>query len=141
MLLLNVKSIAAYSKNSAARHNGFAVRGHAKLPHWLFSSEELDSGDRYLFVTVGLIGGPCRDRTCDHLIKSQMHKSAFKTAITVETHFVCPITFFSIGFALLFRLSTFFMGQQRKSHWQRYCSRTSHSRCLPYSEGLRLLRA
>ena len=83
MLLLNVKSIAAYSKSLATRHNGFAVRGHAKLRHWLFSSEELDSGDRYLFVTVGFIGGPCRDRTCDHLIKSQKLKGEFQTAITV----------------------------------------------------------
>jgi hypothetical protein len=31
-----------------------------------------DSGNRHLFVTPGFIGGPCRVRTCDHLIKSQM---------------------------------------------------------------------
>ena len=44
-----------------------------------------------------IFGGPCRDRTCDHLIKSQMHKSAVQTAITVQNAYRLSHNFFYLG--------------------------------------------
>ena len=38
--------------------------------------------DCYLSVREGFFGGPCRDRTCDHLIKSQ----SIATTLLSPTH-------------------------------------------------------
>ena len=51
------------------------------LPNILMPYSKLEGCGKSI-VSDWLIGGPCRDRTCDHLIKSQMPKSAFNTAIT-----------------------------------------------------------
>jgi len=50
-----------------------------------------------LAVPTETSGLMCRDRTCGHLIKSQVHKSAFQTAITLSNAYCFSHNFFYLG--------------------------------------------
>ena len=83
--LLITQQLRSLKKYALVQNNHSTAQLTVLSPPFMNGKWTFQWDNRFWLIPLSdwFFGGPCRDRTCDHLIKSQMTWNWFNTAITV----------------------------------------------------------